>query len=57
MGNKFKYTIEVDGATAAIIVEEEYAMIFIEGVLEKYWADPRITISVVREQIKEYDTN
>jgi hypothetical protein len=57
MGNKFKYTIEVDGTTAAIIMEEEYAMIFIEGVFKKYWADPRITIAVTREQIKEYDTN
>ena len=57
MGNKFKYTIEVDGATAAIMMEEEYVMIFITGVLEKYWADPRITISVTREQIKEYDTD
>ena len=57
MGNKFKYIIEVDGATAAIVMEEEYAMIFITGVLEKYWADPRITITVTREQIKEYDTN
>lgn len=57
MGNKFKYTIEVDGATAAIIMEEEYAMIFIEGVLRKYWADPRINIAVIREQIEEYDTN
>jgi len=57
MGNKFKYTISVDGATAAIMMEEEYAMIFITGVLEKYWADPRITITVIREQIKEYDTN
>lgn len=57
MGNKFKYTIEVDGAQAMITTEEEYAMIFITGVLEKYWADPRITITVTREQIKEYDTN
>lgn len=57
MGNKFKYTIEVDGATAAIMMEEEYAMIFIAGVLEKYWDDPRITINVTREKIKEYDTD
>jgi len=57
MGDKFKYTISVDGAQAMITTEEEYAMIFIEGVLEKYWADPRITITVIREQIKEYDTN
>ncbi len=57
MGNKFKYTIEVDGALAMVTTEEEYAMIFIKGVFEKYWADPRITITVTREQIKEYDTN
>ena len=57
MGDKFKYTIEVDGATAAIIMEEEYAMIFIKGVFEKYWGDPRITIAVTREKVKEYDTN
>ena len=57
MGDKFKYTIRVDGAQAIVTTEEEYAMIFIEGVLKKYWADPRITIAVTREQIKEYDTN
>lgn len=57
MRNKFKYTIEVDRAQAMITTEEEYAMIFIEGVLQKYWADPRINISITREQIKEYDTN
>lgn len=50
MGDKFKYTIEVDGTTAAIMMEEEYVMMFIT-------ADPRITITVTREQIKEYDTN
>jgi hypothetical protein len=57
MGNKFRYTIAVDGAQAMITTEEEYAMIFIAGVLEKYWGEPRITIGITREQIKEYDTN
>ena len=57
MGDKFKYTICVDGAQAIVTTEKEYVMIFITGVLEKYWADPRITISVTREQIKEYDTD
>ena len=56
MRNKFKYTIKVDGEQAMITTEEEYAMIFIEGVLRKYWADPRINIAVIREQIEEYDT-
>lgn len=49
MRNKFKYTIKVDGEQAMITTEEEYAMIFIEGVLRKYWADPRINIAVIRE--------
>lgn len=57
MGDKFKYTIIVDGAQAIITTEEEYAMIFIEGVLEKYWADPRITVAVTREKINDYDVN
>lgn len=57
MSSKFKYTIEVDRAQAIVTTEEEYAMIFIEGVLRKYWADPRINISVIREQIEDYDTN
>lgn len=57
MWNKFKYIIKVDGEQAIVTTEEEYAMIFIEGVFRKYWADPRITITVTREQIEEYDTN
>lgn len=57
MGDKFKYTICVDGAQAIVTTEEEYAMIFIEGVLEKYWADPRITIAVTREKMKDYDVD
>lgn len=57
MGNKFKYIIKVDSEQAIITTEEEYAMIFIKGVFEKYWGEPRITITVTREQIKEYDTN
>lgn len=57
MGDKFKYTIIVDGAQAIITTEEEYAMIFIEGVFEKYWADPRITVTVTREKINDYDVN
>lgn len=55
MGDKFKYTIIVDGAQAMVTTEEEYAMIFIEGVLEKYWANPRITIAITREEIKDFD--
>ncbi len=57
MGDKFKYTICVDGAQAIVTTEEEYAMIFIEGVFKKYWADPRVTIAVTREKIKDYDVN
>lgn len=57
MRDKFKYTIIIDGAQAIVTTEEEYAMIFIEGVLQKYWADPRITIAVTREKVKDYDVN
>lgn len=57
MGDKFKYTIIVDGAQAIVTTEEEYAMIFIEGVLQKYWADPRITIGITREKVKDYDVD
>lgn len=57
MRDKFKYAIIVDGAQAMVTTEEEYAMIFIEGVLQKYWADPRITIAVTREKVKYYDVD
>ena len=50
MMNELIYVVRVDGEVAIETEDVEFALIFVEGLLDRYYADTEMTITIKREE-------
>ena len=48
--NTMMYVVRVDGEVAIETEDVEFALIFVEGLLDRYYADTEMTITIKREE-------
>ena len=53
--NELVYVVRVDGEVAIETEDVEFALIFVEGLLDRYYADTEMTITIKREEGHVYE--
>lgn len=53
--NEMMYVVRVDGEVAIETEDVEFALIFVEGLLDRYYADTEMTITIKREEGHVYE--